>query len=198
MSTLTDADFWLNEATAEDDICDKSLSVDDFLDIIQPEIPKNSRSILEIGCGIGRLTKEIKKLHPKAFVSGTDINPDFLKLAEGLSGYRADKKHPFKYPFYYLRDNIVNIPAQDFIYSVLLFQHLNNEAKSEYIYQASQALKSGGVFLFQYVEGEHSSRAMYDVKSQDVNAWCEGAGLKIIWSMKGLINPRWVWVKTER
>ncbi|MFA5937477.1 MAG: hypothetical protein WC822_06405, partial [Candidatus Paceibacterota bacterium] len=65
MTTRTDADFWLNEADADVDICDKRLSVEDFTALIFPEIPADPHNILEIGCGIGRLTSEVKKHFPK-------------------------------------------------------------------------------------------------------------------------------------
>lgn len=194
VNTRVDDDFWINEAAIENDICDNNLTTMDFLSQIIPEMPKDPKNILEIGCGVGRLTNEIKKRFPDAVVAGIDINPDFLSEAEVRSGYKADIANPSKYPFYYCRDNIIEIPKQDFIYSVLVFQHLNNESKTEYIRQIGQALRIDGVSMFQYVEGAHSSRAMYDADIKDVRQWCEQAGLTIINEQFDLICPRWTWI----
>ncbi len=189
MTTRTDTDFWLNEATAEDDICDKRLSVLDFLVRIFPEIHAEAKAgkILEIGCGIGRITNALQYQLPRAEVIGTDINQSFLDIAKTNSKLREAR--------YVCTDNLKEFTNIDFIYSVLVFQHLSNEAKAEYISQAGKALRKNGALLFQYVEGDHASRAMYDAKIEDIRQWCEDAGLKITLERNNQVCERWTWIK---
>lgn len=190
-------DWWRTQAT-DDDICDANLSVEDFIPLIiphiEPVIPEANASILELGCGYGRLTVEVKKHFPDAFVSGTDINTTFLSRAEEHSGYRADKGNPTKYPFYYERDNLNGIPKQNAIYSVAVFQHLPNNQKRDYIRQVSKGLRKGGIFRFQYVEGDADTFLTHDAHFKDVSEWCEDAGIEIASVDYDLIKPRWTWI----
>lgn len=187
MTTRTDADFWLNEATAEDDICDKRLNDEDFLRLIIPEVGNLPKYIVEIGCGIGRLTNKMQELYPDAEVTGIDINPQFLKIASQRGSAN-----------YILADNLDDCRGVDFIYSVLVFQHLDSKAKQTYIRQAGRALRKGGTLFFQYVEGDHASRAMYDAKIADVRLWCEEAGLEIENIKTDTVCERWTWVRAVK
>lgn len=184
MSTQAELDFWINEADPDVDICDKRFSDEDFLRLIFPEIAGKPKSIVEIGCGIGRLTNKVKEQYPGTDVTGIDINPRFLKIARQRGSAN-----------YVLASDLDSCKNVDFIYSVLLFQHLDNQTKAEYIRQAGRALSKGGAFLFQYVEGDHASRAMYDAKIEDVRQWCEDSGLKITLERKNQVGERWTWIK---
>lgn len=44
--------------------------------------PKNNESILDFGCGTGTLTMMIKKAKPNCMVSGIDVDPQVLKIAQ--------------------------------------------------------------------------------------------------------------------
>lgn len=196
MSTRTDADFWLNEATIENDICDKNISTQSFLDIIIPRIqtyiPENGGSILDIGCGIGRLTIPIKNYFKTSEVIGTDITQKFIDYAASRPCYPC--------PIYILADNLSEFENKnlDVIFSVLVFQHINSEAKAEYIRQASLALRPGGALLFQYVEGDHSSRAMYDAKIIDIRIWCIEADLVVVDESFEQLESRWTWIEAVK
>lgn len=198
ISTRTDDDFWLNEATIENDICDKNISLQNFLDIIIPKIKdyvhKENGSILDIGCGIGRLTEPISNYFITSHVFGIDINPEFIAHAVE----KSKDNNNVNRPTYILADNLSEFTNLDVIFSILVFQHINNEAKEEYIKQAGMALRQNGMFIFQYVEGTHSSRAMYDAKIVDVREWCKQANLKIIRETFDKLAPRWTWVEAVK
>lgn len=95
-------------------------------------------------------------------------------------------------------DNLDNMKDFDYIYSVLLFQHLNENAKKEYIKQAYDALKDSGKFTFQFVEGIHSSRAMYDAKIDSVRDWCKQVGFIIKNEYYNRLCERWTWMTVQK
>lgn len=195
VSTRTDADFWLNEATIANDVCDKNISTDSFLEIIQSEIdeclPLEGGNIIDLGCGYGRLTAPLAAKYTTSFVVGYDINPKFLKQAEENKG-KADR------PAYACSDSLPSIADADFVFSVQLFQHLSGEAKAEYIRQVYEVLKPGGVFLFQYVEGSNVGRCLYDAKLKDVETWCKAVGFEVTGHEFNLLAPRWTWIRAVK
>lgn len=204
MSTRTDDDFWLSEATMDNDICDPRFSLWDCLKNIIPEIEpavSDLGSILEIGCGYGRLTREVKRYFGnQTIVKGIDINPKFLKKAEEYSGYTTKPSwhSPTDYPYYYCIDNLTGLPSVNAVYTMLVFQHLSNKVKEEYIRQVSLILKKDGIFRFQYVEGYNSSRCNYEAKIEDVRQWCKEAGLTIIKEQFDLMEDKWTWITATK
>lgn len=44
-------------------------------------VPSDSRRILEIACGTGRVTRHLRKCVPQAKLTATDLNPDMLAVA---------------------------------------------------------------------------------------------------------------------
>lgn len=198
--------FWLEEATL-DDICDKDLSVEACLEVIIPELEKHvyldDARILEIGCGVGRLTIPMKHKYPRARVIGIDISPRFLNMAEKNSGWVdnmtlafEERKPPEMYPYFYCRDTIpaVRFARLNAVYTMTTFQHIPDEQKKAYIDQTGKALKKGGAIVFQYVEGTNQSRRTYDTTIDKVKEWCEEAGIQIKNIQHDLLFDRWTWI----
>lgn len=185
-------DFWRNEATRED-YADPNISTDLQVTYIVGEIElagavKDGGHILEFGCGYGRLTREVKKAFPEAMVIGVDISPKILAEAEAYSAKSKVR------PFYYRADNIKNTLAKDAIYCAQVLQHMPNDRKCEFIQDAADALKPGGVLVFQYVEGDSDTFLKHDAKFADVSDWCRKAGFTISNVAHNLAAPRWTWV----
>lgn len=202
MNQLTENQYWL-DVTKDADykakyFDDPSISTAETVDAIVKSFPENPKSITEIGCGYGRLTVEVKKRYPDAFVSGTDINPEILKEAEAFSGWREDKENTTKYPFYYCRDNLLGIGLQDAIYAVTVFQHLPNEKKLEYIRQAARALKKGGVLRIQYIDGVRDNFVDHWVLGETMKLWFEECGLSEVQIEKGLVHEQWDWITGKK
>lgn len=199
MTAEDDDAFWLYEADPQVDICDPTLTVDACLDVILPEIQDRIAHVgavaVEIGCGIGRLTNPMQALHPAATVIGIDINPRFIDAAVW-----AARKDGLKVPTYVVDDGLgyCRDGEADAVYSMCVFQHIDNDRKRDYIAQVGRVLRPGGVFRFQYVEGAHSSRCMYDALIGDVRAWCVEAGLTVQRAQHDLLMPRWTWVTATR
>lgn len=182
--------FWKKEATL-DDICDKVLSVKDFLPNIIPELEPAvhvGSNVLDFGCGIGRLTIPVAKHFADANLVGVDINQSFLEKAIDAAAIAFVTERCYFMPF--LDTNI----KVDAAFSVAVFQHLPNDRKQDYINQIAQALNRGGIFRFQYVEGDSDTFLTHDAHFKDVSNWCEDAGIEVQSVEHDLIKPRWSWV----
>ena len=202
MTAEDDDAFWLYEADPQVDICDPSLTVDACLDVILPEILDHVTGkwswVLEIGCGIGRLTNPIQAALPRVHVVGLDINPKFIALACEAAGAVTWTGMMPAYRVTGSLDDVASPGSVDAIYSMAVFQHLSNDRKRDYIQQIGRALRPGGVTVFQYVEGVHSSRCMYDALIMEVAGWCQEAGLEVQRIQHDLLMPRWTWVTATR
>lgn len=85
-----------------------------FARAILRHLPKDAYTVLDYGCGIGRLAKEVLKQNPKITVYGVDASDDELRLAKE---YVNDSR------FIPIRPE--NIPQKvDLIYCIYVLQHV--------------------------------------------------------------------------
>ena len=105
--------------------------------------PKSLR-VLEIGCGIGRITKHLAELFGE--VHGTDVSGEMI---------RQGRERLHSSPNLFLHEtngaDFADFPAEyfDLIFSTFVFQHLpSSELVISNITDAYRLLKPGGVFKF--------------------------------------------------
>lgn len=202
MAELTEREHWLSVEPTEEDIrahiFDPNISLDDTVKAVTRNFPANPKMILEIGCGIGRITREVKKLYPEAFVKGYDINPKLLEEAARLSGYkRSSNPTSQRVPLYYEISKIFDKHTEsreDAIYSVCVFQHLPTDEKREYISDAYKLLNKDGVFTVQFVEGDHDSFVNHTCSMMDMKTWFEEAGFFVSNISNGVVHQDWSWI----
>jgi SAM-dependent methyltransferase len=111
--------------------------------------------MLEIGCGIGRMTAYFAELFRS--VHGLDISPEMIAQAEkNLAGYDNITLHTgngcdlsgFEDGFF------------DFVFSYIVFQHIPDPAITvRYIEETGRVLRNGGHFYFQVNNSKVSWRA---------------------------------------
>ncbi len=106
--------------------------------------PKTLR-MLEIGCGIGRMTKHLAGIFGKVY--GIDVSEEMTKRAsERLRGVENTffcVNNGFDLSFF--RDSVF-----DFVFSFIVFQHIpEKEIIFNYIKEVYRVLKNKGVFMFQ-------------------------------------------------
>jgi trans-aconitate 2-methyltransferase len=120
----------------------KAPQVDAGKELIAMAKVKNSDSVLDIGCGTGKLTLELSRLASKGTVVGIDPSEEMLEKAEEMSG---------------ARDNIrfMLIPGQsmqftdqfDLVFSNSALQWIREQQKV--VRLAYRSLKKGGRIAFQ-------------------------------------------------
>ncbi|PAX59648.1 class I SAM-dependent methyltransferase [Brunnivagina elsteri] len=59
-----------------------------YHDILKAQIPQPPQTILDMGCGVGMSTFALQKLYPQAEITGLDLSPYFLAVAE----YRSQQR----------------------------------------------------------------------------------------------------------
>jgi 2-polyprenyl-3-methyl-5-hydroxy-6-metoxy-1,4-benzoquinol methylase len=182
-------DFWKKEATVAD-ICDRTLKPDIFLEQIISEISpvvERGGTILDYGCGIGRLTMPIARKFKFVDVVGYDISNHFLAKAV----MEADKQNMWRRCLF--TADLFSLKA-DAAYSTMVLQHLPAKQKQAAIMHISEHLKPGGIFRFQYVEGDADTFLTHDASFADIKSWCYDADIKITKVDYDVIKPRWTWV----
>ena len=97
--------------------------------------------VLDIGCGTGSLTVDIKRLHPLAEVTGVDPDPKALAIATRKAN-QAGVSVTFDQGF---GDRLAYADASfDRVFSSLMFHHLTRDEKLATLAEVRRVLKPGG------------------------------------------------------
>ena len=106
----------------------------------------NGASVIDVGCGIGRLTRYLLPIGIKAYL-GTDVVPEILAEAQQLANGREE-----------YRFELVSgptIPADpktaDIVCGFSVVTHLLDEEVFRLFQHARRALRPGGVAIFSYL-----------------------------------------------
>lgn len=148
--------------------------------------------ILDLGCGLGRLAQATQDRFLNATVYGVDISRELLELAKKVG--EQEIKQPI-----YLECDGRSLPDAlpkdlDYAYSMVVFQHIPNEAKEIYIKAVYDHLKVGGIFRFQLVEGDEQSDYNHHVSQKEIIDMCENAGFEVQAVDSKLMFSNWVWI----
>lgn len=106
----------------------------------------NTSSIIDLGCGSGRLAKQICLRLPQIQYLGIDVVQELLD-------YAATKTPPH---FRYLLNYTPNIPAPDasvdMVVAFSVFTHLYHEESFVYLRDIKRVLRPGGAAVFSFLE----------------------------------------------
>ena len=103
-------------------------------------IPPGTR-VLDAGCGMGRLTLQVKRVSPEPEVIGLDADPRILSIARRKAAQRdLDVK--------FFEGSIERMPFPDErfdgVFSVLVLHHLPEEIKTKACQEMFRVLRPGG------------------------------------------------------
>lgn len=155
-------------------------------------IPQNINSILEVGCGIGRLLKELNKTIP--ICVGFDASKDMIR--EGQEYCANTNIQLLKCDGNGLLP--LNDLQFDYAFSIITFQHIPNvDTIKKYISEMHRLLKSSGKIKFQILKNNefpekklwsyHNPEELtaymekiefYDIKIIDIGRWTFIEGIK--------------------
>lgn len=151
-------------------------------------------SILDFGCGIGRITEFMAKDFKN--VIGMDIS--LTMLAQGRKRLKAYNNVKF------LETDGVNIPLSedsiDFVFSYLVFQHIKDRNMVEGAFrEILRVLKSGGVFKVLLRSDKQPDMAKWwsgvEYSQDAIKALYKKIGFKLIKTKNIDEHAYWIWLQ---
>ena len=133
---------------------------------------KTRMRILDIGCGVGSLTIQIKQMYPKADVIGLECDPGVIEIARLTAEQKGvqitlDLGMAFHLP--YLDHSF------DRVFSSLVFHHLTTENRKSAMHEIYRVIRPGGELLIVDIgkpcngNGSLTSRFLHGLKEGDDN-----------------------------
>ena len=114
-------------------------------------IPHSAKRILDVGCGIGWSTWEIKRHHPQAFVLGMDISDKMVRIAKTLfdAPNLAFSAHDIT------QWSVLLSPPYNAIVMLDVYEHIPKELRKVVHDILSRSLLPGGVIILTFPSSSH-------------------------------------------
>jgi 2-polyprenyl-3-methyl-5-hydroxy-6-metoxy-1,4-benzoquinol methylase len=129
---------------------------------------------LDFGCGVGRLSVALAAHFE--YVTAVDIAGEMIARAL-----------PHDRVMYFQRDSLKDAGTDrfDFVYSMIVLQHMPQDMQHGYVREFFRVLKPGGVAMFHTPEGPDSGHpgwhlSMFGVTRETVGEWIAEAGGTLI------------------
>ncbi len=113
-----------------------------YHDLVVGSLPTPPQTILDIGCSVGMSTFAMQQVYPEAQVTGLDLSPYFLAIAN----YRAEQQQSTHINWVHAAGENTGLPAHsyDLISLFLICHELPQTATREIFQEAKRLLKPGG------------------------------------------------------
>ena len=111
--------------------------------VLQEELNVTPNKILDIGCGVGLSTFALKDIYPQSDITGLDLSPHFLAVAN----YQSQQKDKIA-NWIHAPAEATNLPDNscDLVSAFLIFHELPQTAAKNILTEAYRVLNSGGSF----------------------------------------------------
>jgi ubiquinone/menaquinone biosynthesis C-methylase UbiE len=112
-----------------------------YHDILKKHLPNSPKSILDMGCSVGMSTFALQDLYPEANITGLDLSPYFLAVAN----YRTQERQA-KINWVHAAAESTGFPnaAFDLVSIFLVCHELPQSATREILAEARRILRPGG------------------------------------------------------
>jgi len=165
-------------------------------DTFRPTLRHPNHHLLDLGCGGGRLLIPMAREYPKTMFTGIDISPVMINEA-----MRQRTSHDLTNATLLLGDGRtlpLELSPITGGWSILLFQHLDDDTVASYLRGLSAQAQSGSLFLFQFVDAaEESSHGPFS-HPRSLKAFrnlCVDAGLRVEDTSAGIVRESWIWMR---
>jgi SAM-dependent methyltransferase len=128
--------------------------------------PAGLRSVLDFGCGAGRVLPHFAALAPAAECSGCDVDEEAIAWAGRSRPGAAWSLTSFHPPLPYEPESF------DLIYSISVFSHLRRELAGLWLAELARVLSPGGMALLS-VHGPHAFERFR--RGEVTTSWCPRA-----------------------
>lgn len=120
---------------------DGNLAAKEILDWTIELIPSELPTILDWGCGTGRIIQHLHQYHPYALLYAADINKKMIawdhQNIKDVHFSSISINIPTEYPANYF----------DLVYGISVFTHLPLRLQSEWLVELNRIIKPGGILL---------------------------------------------------
>ncbi len=112
-----------------------------FHQVLQQQISTPPQAIVDLGCSVGMSTFALQSLYPQAQITGVDLSPYFLAVAE----YRSQQRQ-LPITWVHAAAEQTGLPAQSFdlVAAHLMFHELPQTASIAILQEAHRLLQPGG------------------------------------------------------
>lgn len=169
--------------------------IDACLEQIVPALTPALRpgaTILDLGCGIGRLTLPLAKRFPDVRFIGLDLSPKMVAAARNDA--KAQQLRTVRFLPGDGRTLPKTLPRLAGAFSVLTFQHVPAGAQEGYVKALASKLDPGGMLCLQFVTTEVDHFLSHGVSPDAVRDWCVVAGLSVESMDIGIVDESWAWI----
>jgi ubiquinone/menaquinone biosynthesis C-methylase UbiE len=113
-----------------------------YHDLVRQAVVTPPQNILDIGCSVGMSTFAMQAVYPQAQLTGLDLSPYFLSIAN----YRAQQRQAAPINWVHAAGEATGLPAQsyDLVSLFLICHELPQTATREIFREAKRLLKPGG------------------------------------------------------
>ena len=147
---------------------------------------REGATILDLGCGVGRLTLPFARAHARVRFVGQDISPTMISAAREHRGFTTNA-HFFTCDGRSVRAGWLYEAA----FSMLMFQHIPDDAVLGYLRSIAQMLL--GPFRFQWVEGDTTAPFVYERSVERMDGLIADAGLETVDAARDETYEQWWW-----
>jgi len=144
-------------------------------------------TVIDIGCGPGRLGHTLARLNYGSEFVGYDVSEEMVRQSNVFSPSNWTA-HQIDWPSQITDEWITSA------YSVTVFQHLPEEIVREYLYAVAERLVSGGQFVFTYATGSEDTFLSHQVSHETMTEWVRDAGLTPLRVATPEYHPAWNWM----
>ena len=112
-----------------------------YHDIVKSQVTIQPQDILDIGCSVGLSTIALQQVYPQANLTGLDLSPYFLAVAQYNS-----KQRNLKMNWKHAAAESTGLPdaSFDLVSAFLMFHELPQKASREILHEARRLLRPGG------------------------------------------------------
>lgn len=114
-----------------------------YHEVLQQQLAITPQTIVDLGCSVGMSTFALQKRYPQATLTGIDLSPHHLAVAQ----YRSrERNFPIQWLHCAAESTGLAEESCDLVSAFLLYHELPQKAAKEIFQEARRLLKSGGYF----------------------------------------------------
>lgn len=153
-------------------------------------------TLLDLGCGVGRLAIPMARSRPDATVLAVDTSPEMIRYLE-----QTPDLPPNLVPLCVTYDGVGTLDGIGRLggaWSVLTFQHLSGNDQWYYLLDLSHHLPPGAPLVLQHVTDCEAGPLSNPVPEAHMRYWWQVNGLEIVSYETDDRFPTWRWVKGRK